>query len=64
MTTGTIHFSFSATGAPERVQTGENRADGVDPWAAVETDRAWRAEQAELLQLAEAADAEAVLQDE
>jgi hypothetical protein len=39
-------------------------AYGIDPWKAALTDAEWRAEQAEFLDLAAAADSEAIDQDQ
>jgi hypothetical protein len=62
---GTIYVIFPEPAAPtEVVVDAGSGAYGVDPWKAAASDIEWRAEQSEFLDLASAADTEAIDQDQ
>lgn len=62
---GTIYVHFPEHAAsPEVLVDAGSGAYGVDPWKAAAADTEWRAEQAEFLDLASAADTEAIDQDQ
>lgn len=62
---GTIYVLFPEPAAPPKVVVDAGSgAYGVDPWTGAAADREWRAEQAAFLDLASAADTEAIDQDQ
>ena len=62
---GTIYVHFHEPAAPPEVLVDAGSgAFGVDPWKAAAADVQWRAEQAEFVDLAGAADTEAIDQDQ